>query len=396
MNIENNKKFKEIPLELPNPDWGSPLASTIIELEKLRIKRLGGPVPPLIFFQLKEIFQMFESLGSARIEGNNTTLAEFVEKIIENPSKETNDEGLKEIFNIEQAINFIENNVNKKTIFDRALISEVHKILVDGLTPPPGGEGSRYPGELRRIDVSIKNSSHIPPDQIKLLDYVEELLSFVNNETGTQYHLLATALAHHRMAWIHPFDNGNGRVVRMFTYALLIKQGFQVKSGRILNPTAIFCMDRNKYYDMLALADTGERDKTLEWCLYMLEGLKIEIEKIDKLLDLDYMTNSILVPVLVNALERQHITKREFEILHTVVKNKNMSIKSSDLEKIIGKESAVQRSRIIKRLKTKKMLLPIKVKGRIYTLGFANNYLLRGVAHILEKNGFVPDFLNRK
>lgn len=396
MNIENNKKFKEIPLELPNPDWGSPLASTVIELEKLRIKQLGGPVPPYIFFQLKEIFQMFESLGSARIEGNNTTLAEFVEKIIENPSKETKDEGLKEIFNIEQAINFIEKNINKNTIFDRALISEIHKILVDGLTPPPGGEGSRYPGELRRINVSIKNSSHVPPDQIKLLDYIEELLSFVNKTTGTQYHLLATALAHHRMAWIHPFDNGNGRVVRMFTYALLIKQGFQVKSGRILNPTAIFCMDRNKYYDMLALADTGERDKTLEWCLYMLEGLKNEIEKIDKLLDLDYMTNNILVPVLSYALERQHITKREFEILRTVVKNKNMYIKSGDLEQIIGKESSVQRSRIIKKLKIKHMLIPLKDNGRIYTIGFANNYLLRGVAHTLEKNGFVPDFLNRK
>lgn len=388
--------YKEIPLKLHDPDWGSPLASVIIELEKLRVKRLGGPVPPYIFFQLKDIFHIFESLGSARIEGNHTTLSEFVERIIENPINETTDDGFREIFNIERAIDFIEEHINKKTVFDRALISEIHKILVDGLVPPPNGEGSRYPGQLRPIGVSIGGSSHIPPEPIRVPDYFDELLAFVNGQTSTQYHLLATALAHHRMAWIHPFDNGNGRLIRMFTYALLIKQGFQVKSGRILNPTAIFCMDRDKYYEMLALADSGEREKTLEWCLYVLDGLKTEIEKIDRLLDLSYMTSSILLPVLIFALEREHITKREFAILNAVVKDRNMCIKSSDLEGIIGKESPVQRSRIIKHLKEKQMLIPLKENGRIYTIGFANNYLLRGVMHVLEKNGFIPESLNKK
>jgi Fic family protein len=396
MNSANNKIFKEIPLKLYDPDWGSSLASVIIELEKLRVKRLGGPVPPYIFFQLKEIFHIFESLGSARIEGNHTTLSEFVEKIIEDPTKRAGDDGFKEIYNIERAIDFIENTVNKKTIFDRALISEIHKILVAELTPPASGEGSQYPGQLRPVNVSIKGSAHVPPESIKVPEYFEDLLTFVNGQTSTQYHLLATALAHHRMAWIHPFDNGNGRLIRMFTYALLIKQGFEVKSGRILNPTAIFCMDRDRYYEMLALADSGEREKTLEWCFYVLDGLKNEIEKIDRLLDLSYMTTHILLPVLTYALEREHITKREFTILNAVVKNPDMCIKSSSLENIIGKESSVQRSRIIKRLKDKQMLIPLKEKGRIYTIGFANNYLLRGVMHVLEKNGFIPESLNKK
>lgn len=387
--------YKEIPLKLYDPDWGSPLAGVIIELEKLRVKRLGGPVPPYIFFQLKNIFHIFESLGSARIEGNHTTLSEFVERIIEKPAnKDTNDE-FKEIFNIEHAIDFIEKHVNKRTVFDRALISEIHKILVHELTPPPRGEGSHYPGQLRPIAVAIGGSSHTPPDPFKVPDYFDELLAFVNGQTSTQYHLLATALAHHRMAWIHPFDNGNGRLIRMFTYALLIKQGFQVKSGRILNPTAIFCMDRDKYYEMLALADSGEREKTLKWCFYVLDGLKTEIEKIDRLLDWSYMTTKILLPVLAYALEREHITEREFAILTAVVKDSDMCIKSSDLESIIGKESPVQRSRIIKHLKEKQMLMPLKENGRIYTIGFANNYLLRGVMHVLEKNGFIPESLNK-
>ncbi len=119
-----------------------------------------------------------------------------------------------------------------------------------------------------------------------------------------------------------------------------------------------------------------------------------KIEKIDKLLDLAYTTSNILIPVLDYALEHEHITDREHAILQAVVKDKAMCIKSGDLEAIIGKESAVQRSRIIRRLKEKNMLVPLKDSGRIYTIGFANNYLLRGVIHTLRQNGFVPDSLN--
>jgi Fic family protein len=155
-------------------------------------------------------------------------------------------------------------------------------------------------------------------------------------------------------------------------------------------------MDRNKYYDMLSMADSGEEEKILDWCLYVLEGLRIEIEKIDRLLDLKYITDVILLPVLSYALGKEHITKREFEILVTLVKNKDMKIKSADLEKIIGGESVVQRSRILKKLKDKQMLRPLTPNGRVYTIGFINNYLMRGVMHVLEENNFIPKSLNTR
>lgn len=393
----NDKKLgNNIPsLTLVEPTWGSSLAQTIIELERLRVKKLGGPVPPHIFFELKGIFQMLESLGSARIEGNRTTLSEFVEKIIELPDKKTEDEKIQEIFNIERAIGFIEENIAFETPVQRIHISEIHKILVEKLNPPPVGEGSRNPGEFRKVSVAIQGSSHIPPEPIQVQSYMEELFNFVNQTVAPQHDLLITALSHHRMAWIHPFDNGNGRSIRMFTYAMLIKQGFQVKNGRILNPTAIFCMDRKEYYRMLELADSGEKEKILQWCEYVLNGLKVEIEKIDHLLNKDYLIKSILIPTLDFSLERENITPREYEILKGVVTDPEMKIKSLDIKKIIGQESSVQRSRIIKRLKEKKMLVPLTDGGRVYTVRFSNNYLLRGIIYVLEKNGFIPDSLNK-
>ena len=121
-------------ISIPDPSWGSQLANIILDLEKLRTKRLGGDVPPHIFFQLKDIFHILETLGSARIEGNNTTLSEYVEKIID---ESNDDESNYEIKNLEKAIDFIEENTDEETSLNRAFISEIHKIITKDLTPPP-------------------------------------------------------------------------------------------------------------------------------------------------------------------------------------------------------------------------------------------------------------------
>jgi len=66
------------PLQLVEPSFDSPLTDLIIELDYLRKKSLEGSTHPQVFFQLKHIFHTLESIGSARIEGNNTTIAEYI------------------------------------------------------------------------------------------------------------------------------------------------------------------------------------------------------------------------------------------------------------------------------------------------------------------------------
>ncbi len=72
-------KFTHYDLKLIEPSFGSSLTDLIIELDHLRKKQLGGSTHPKVFFQLKYIFHTLESIGSARIEGNNTTIAEYIE-----------------------------------------------------------------------------------------------------------------------------------------------------------------------------------------------------------------------------------------------------------------------------------------------------------------------------
>lgn len=99
-------QFVHHDLKLLNPSFDSPLVDVLNELEHLRRLRLGGDTPPPIFFQLKSIFHMLESLGSARIEGNHTTLADYVESRVEGREKDTDQ--LREIANIEDAMDYIE------------------------------------------------------------------------------------------------------------------------------------------------------------------------------------------------------------------------------------------------------------------------------------------------
>ncbi len=384
--------MRDLEINIPNPVWDSTLTTVILDLEKLRTKELFGKVPPHIFFQLKEIFQIMETLGSARIEGNNTTLTEYVEKIIE--QKTENNERDKEISNLETAIQFIEENTDEETKFSHAYISEIHKIITKGLSAPPTGEGSRYAGELRRCEVSIARSKHTPPTYTVVKDYFEEFIKFINEDHKEQYQLLSVAIAHHRFTYIHPFDNGNGRMVRLLNYALLIKLGFKVKNGRIINPSSVFYADREKYYEMLGEADSLSDEGVLQWAEYFLFGLKNELEKIDSLLDKDYVQKKILYPTIKFALDRGNINKLEYDILDYLIGKDNMFIKSEELSKF-GINNSKKKSMIMAKLRNTKIIRPINEGGRIYTINFANSYLLRGIIKSLEKEGFVSDFLEK-
>jgi len=333
-----------------------------------------------------------ETLGSARIEGNNTTLSEYVEKIIEKNTAV--DEKGQELQNIDQAIKFIEEHTDETTKIDRAYISELHKMVTKDLTPPPQGEGSNHPGAFRPIDVDIQQANHTPPSHIFLPQYFDVFLNFINEAHLAQNQLLMVAIAHHRFAYIHPFDNGNGRLGRLLNYAFLIKLGFNVKAGRIVNPSSIFYSDRDKYYEMLGKADTLDNQGALDWSEYFLSGLRDQIEKIDSLTQSEFTRDKILFPTIKYAFERMHITKQEFEILSYLIKTPEMAIKSSELEKI-GIKKTQQKTYAMKKLKEKRMISPTKENGRIYTIIFANNYLLRSIIKTLKDNGFVAEFLNQ-
>lgn len=379
-------QFLHNDLQLLNPRFDSPLLDVLTDLEHLRRLEIRGSTPLPVFLQLKEVFHLLESLASARIEGNHTTLADYVEARVGPAPAGT--EALQEIDNIEAAMRQVEAAMEPGAALSEHLLRGLHATTVQGLQR----EGDRTPGSYRAGPVRIAQAEHLPPEPVQVPGYMAELVAFINQPDPPKYDLMKVALAHHRFAWIHPFSNGNGRVVRLLTYAMLIKYGFQVSSaGRLLNPAAVFCADRHRYYTLLAQADSGQPPQLEQWCIYVLTGIRDELEKVSRLADYTHLQNAVLLPAVAHARERRLITPQEEAVLQTTI-HAGM-VKAGDLEAALPGLNAGQRTYQIRKLVESGMLQPIREGARQYTLGFTHNMLLRGVVKALTDQGFVPPAL---
>ncbi len=105
-------------------------------------------------------------------------------------------------------------------------ILEIHRRFCE-LLPPDllfvehPGTGERIPvipGELRSRDVEVGRHVAISPGAVpRFLDRLDAAYARVGRIDA----ILAAACAHHRLLWVHPFLDGNGRVARLMSYAML-------------------------------------------------------------------------------------------------------------------------------------------------------------------------------
>ncbi len=94
---------------------------------------------------------------------------------------------------------------------------EVNNQAVDD---PGTGERLRLiPGALRQRHVRVGQHIPVSPGALpRFLDHFERAYSHL----GKAETIIAAAAAHHRLLWIHPFLDGNGRVARLMSYAMLL------------------------------------------------------------------------------------------------------------------------------------------------------------------------------
>jgi Fic family protein len=65
--------------------------------------------------------------------------------------------------------------------------------------------------------------------------------------------IIALAAAHHRLAWIHPFLDGNGRVIRLFSDAGFMREGLY--AGGLWSMSRGLALQESTYKSLLANAD---------------------------------------------------------------------------------------------------------------------------------------------
>ena len=379
--------FQDYSLRLLRPSFDSELVGLILSLEELRKKRMELTTHPELFLGVKRLFHSVESIGSARIEGNHTTIADYVESQ-RGVSTSATEADLLEIENIEHTLRFIEETIDY-TPLSKSYLLELHKRVVTGLPTGRGQGGDRTPGAFRTGQAIITQSEHRPPTSMAVDSYMDELIDFVTRDDDPRYDLIKIALAHHRFVWIHPFTNGNGRTVRLFTYALLMKYGFRVATAqRILNPTAVFCNDRDLYYNMLMQADMGTDEGLTQWCEYVLGGLKVELEKVDHLAQHAYLSKRILRPAIDTALREGRLSGDDARILHVAVELQ--IFQNSDLKKLFPQQTPSGISKKIRQLIDQRLLVPAPDSQRKYILRLTQNVLTSYIMHQLSQAGFLP------
>ncbi len=374
-------------LRTPQPAFNSHLTDLIVSLEGLRNRQVSGTASPWTFYQLKNLFHIVEALSSARIEGNHTTLATFVEKKLD--KSDTSNEKLIEISNLIEALEFIDEHI-ATTDIDAQFMFELHKIVVKNLSVGQNKEGDSRPGAYRDEQRFIANSDHVLPQPSDVRDLMDELYTYISEDSEQRLDLLKIAIAHHRFVWIHPFGNGNGRTVRLLTYAMLCKKGFiSAGSARLFNPTAVFSGNRLKYYEMLATADKGTDDDILTWSEYVLDGLKDEIEKSQKLADDAFVKEKILQPTIEWAQDRNITNELETKVLNRIIRKD--IIKAADIRNLWPEDrSHVVVSKFIRKMKEQDFIEPLQEGGREYVIKFTGNKLTRGILDQMEKQNMLP------
>lgn len=88
------------------------------------------------------------------------------------------------------------------------------------VNPDTGARIQLVPGSLRDSDVMV--GQHIPPQASSLPRFLARFAeAYAPSRLSQIRQVIAVAASHHRLLWIHPFYDGNGRVTRLFSHAYL-------------------------------------------------------------------------------------------------------------------------------------------------------------------------------
>lgn len=113
-------------------------------------------------------------------------------------------------------------------------------------------ERTVVPGKLREDEVDV--GRHVPPPPAAIPRFLERFGEVYDpGRVKALDQVIAIAASHHRLLWIHPFLDGNGRVARLFTDAYLRRAG--LGGHGLWTASRGLARHRSRYFEALAAAD---------------------------------------------------------------------------------------------------------------------------------------------
>ncbi len=242
--IQIKKKYAYI-----DPERLSKLDFVIGEFQK----KVKG-YPRIVIEKRERDFTIRFTYNTNAIEGNTVSLIEtaaMLEKKVMPAGRSLRE--IHEIFNTELALNFIR---TCKAGISKRLILRIHKMMMANIDDAEGGRIRNYP-------VAIEGANWMPPSEKEVEGKFDEFLAWYSKSKRKLHPIELAAIAHLKFIEVHPFGDGNGRVARLMTNLVLMRNGYP--------PINIKVRDTIPYVKGLQYAqNTQEFKKLVDWFVQKL------------------------------------------------------------------------------------------------------------------------------
>jgi Fic family protein len=225
--------------------------------QKKQDLQASRPLPSIALNKIRESLSIEWTYNSNSIEGNTLSLRET--QMVLQEGITIKGKSLREHFetyNHDKAIDYLFSIINDNYILRSIDILSLHSLVLRSIEED-------FAGRLRNGGVRISGANFVPPNANKVSDLLDELIDFINTNPLALNDIELATIFHHKLVWIHPFFDGNGRTVRLSMNLLLMRCGFP--------PAIILKNDRKKYYEALNQANNGNYQKLM---LLMCQALE--------------------------------------------------------------------------------------------------------------------------
>lgn len=296
---------KVIPMKVSSMEPMMPrVTPELISLSGAIRERIGGlkeKLHPITAKAVSAVVADMNSYYSNLIEGHHT-YPKDIERALQNDFSSNLQERDKQLLGLAhvKTENAILSYATEENIFTPGTLLKIHETfyanLPESMRLSKAQSGKEYqiiPGKFRNFEVAV--GAHQPPASKSLEKLIARFCEAYKNIPIGEI-LIAAAASHHRLAWIHPFGDGNGRVVRIFTSSLL--KAYGLNGGGIWSISRGLARNRSQYYAKLAIADQdrqGDLDgrgtlserSLIEFCEFFLSTMLDQMDFMLGILKLD-------------------------------------------------------------------------------------------------------------
>jgi len=268
--------------------------------------RLAGFAQPGALAGLRTLLRAMNSYYSNKIEGQHTLPLE-IEQALRNDYSADADKARRQRLAVahmatEERLEATWDQWTMADVWSPRMVCDIHQDLFARLPEPDRAldeGGVLQPGQLRDRNVSV--GVHAAPAHTAIPAMLERWSTFYRGVRRGELQVVAAAASHQRLGWIHPFRDGNGRVMRLHTHLVLGKLGL---TNGLWSPLRGFARTRDAYYARLAAADEGRAGDLdgrgnlseralVEWIAYVLDLCLDQVRFMAGMLQLDGMKDRI-------------------------------------------------------------------------------------------------------